>query len=130
MIPCYICGRDASAGWTAGFAPAPDSQKLALCALHDSPERRREVEEDWQKRQIRDLAVYSQVATQKAAPVKMLVTVNFSGGGMLTFTCSAVSPTEYGTLRIEQLDGTLTFLPLQHVKEYSVRPYIPEAGQR
>ena len=123
MIPCYVCGKDASAGWTAGFTPAPDSQKLALCAEHDSAAKRREVEEAWHQKQLHELAAHSLVAEQKASPGKMLATVHFTGGGMLSFTCTAVSPTEQGTLKIEQLDGTLTFLPMQHIKEYSIRPY-------
>lgn len=130
MIPCYVCGKDASAGWTIGFAPAPDSQKLALCPMHDSPDKRKEVERAWGERLAQDLAAYAQVTEHKAAPVKMLATVFFSGGGMLSFTCTAVTPTEHGTLRIEQLDGTQTFLPMQHVREYSVRPFLPdETGQ-
>lgn len=125
MIPCYVCGKDASAGWTTGFAPAPDSQKLALCPEHDTPGRRQEVAEAWKKQQVRELTAFSLVAEQKAAPGKMLATVHFTGGGMLSFTCRAVSPTGHGTLKVEQLDGTLTFLPMQHIREYSLRSYAP-----
>jgi hypothetical protein len=121
MIPCFVCGKDASASWTAGFAPSPDSQKLALCKEHDTPEQRRAVEQAWQEKQTRELAAYSLVAIQKAAHVKKLATVHFTSGGMLSFTCTDIGPTEHGTLRIEQSDGTQTFLPMHQVKEYSVR---------
>ncbi len=123
MIPCHICGTDASTGWITGFVPAPDSQKLALCAGHDTPENRAIVSKVWEERQRSEIAAVSDIARHKAAPDEAnLVTVHFSGGGMLSFTCTSCAPTEQGTLRIEETDGTQTFVPMQHVREYTVRP--------
>jgi hypothetical protein len=123
MIPCYICKKDASAGWTTGFAPAPDSQKLALCAEHDTPENRRKVEAAWRELQEKDLAAYAQVTRQKAAPHIQVASVRFAGGGMLSFTCTSAEPTPQGTLRIEQADGSQTFIPMQHIINYALRPF-------
>ena len=126
MIPCFICGNDASTGWTQGFAPSPDSQKLALCAEHDNPQNRVLAEQAWLKKQKADLAAFTLVARQKASPAVQLASVHFTGGGMLSFTCIDAVPTPQGTLRIEQLDGTQTFIPMQHIREYALRPYIPD----
>ncbi len=125
MILCHICRKDASTGWSKGFAPAPDSQKLALCAEHDTPENRLSVCRAWQAMQEQDLAAFNLLTRHKAAPNILTATVHFSGGGMLTFSCTAVTPTSQGTLRIDQLDGTQTFIPMQHIREYAVHPHIP-----
>jgi hypothetical protein len=45
---------------------------------------------------------------------------------MLSFLCTACTPTAQGTLCIEHPDGERTFIPMQHVREYSLRPYVPE----
>lgn len=123
MIFCYICNKDASAGWATGFIPAPDSQKLALCPEHDTPVNRKLVEMAWNKLLERDLAAFSKVSMQKAAPATLVATVHFTGGGMLSFTCTSIKPTPHGTLQIDLLDGSRTFLPMQHVREYSARPH-------
>jgi hypothetical protein len=123
MIPCYICNSDASAGWTTGFAPAPDSQKLALCPVHDTPENRHKVEAAWRALQEKDMAAYAKLTRQKAAPKTQVATVRFAGGGMLSFTCTSAEPTPQGTLRIEQEDGSQTFIPMRHINNYSLRPY-------
>ncbi|MDL2316113.1 hypothetical protein LJC59_03420 [Desulfovibrio sp. OttesenSCG-928-A18] len=127
MIPCYICGKDASTGWTKGFVPAPDSQKLALCIAHDSPENRLRVEEAWRELRLHDLATMTELARQKAAPERNIVSVHFTGGGMLSFICSGCAPTGHGTLRIEQEDGSHTYIPMRHIREYSLHPYAPDA---
>ena len=136
MIPCYICKKDASTGWTLGFVPAPDSQKLALCSLHDTPENRLSVSEAWKALREADISSFSQVSKQKAAPTERMLVVHFSGGGMLSFNCTAAVPTDQGTLRIDQLDGTQTFSPTQHIREYSThpsafsdRPLLPDAEE-
>lgn len=127
MIPCFICGKDASVGWTKGFTPAPDSQKMALCAEHNTPENRLRVIKAWNAMLRDDLSVLNEIAKHKAsAPGLHMANVQFTGGGMLSFVCTACTPTEQGTLRIEAPDGTLNYIPMQHVREYSVRPYAKE----
>ena len=126
MIPCHICNKDASTGWTLGFVPALDSQKLALCALHDTAENRERVREAWEAMQTAEISSFAQVSQQKAAPAVRMLVVHFSGGGMLSFRCTAVAPTAQGTLRIEQPDGTQTFIPLQHIREYSTHPWFAD----
>lgn len=126
MIPCHICGKDASTGWTKGFSPAPDNQKLALCAEHDTPKNRLLVSRAWRELHERDISAMTAVARHKAAPALQVVSVHFTGGGMLSFTCTACTPTAQGTLRIEDADGKQTYIPMQHIREYTIRPYSKE----
>ncbi|MDR0338677.1 MAG: hypothetical protein LBH65_00190 [Desulfovibrio sp.] len=105
MIPCHVCGKDASTGWTKGFAPAPDSQKLALCAEHNTKENRLAVVKAWQALFLRNIAVMTDIAQRKQAPSLHVATIHFSGGGMLSFTCTSCVPTPQGTLRITSPDG-------------------------
>lgn len=131
MIPCYVCGKDASTGWTKGFVPARDSQKFALCAEHNTPENRLGVAKAWDAMLVRDMAVMADVLAFKAAvPSLQTATVHFTGGGMLTFTCLSCSPTEQGTLCLETAPGARSYIPMQHIREYSIRPYFPEHPER
>jgi len=126
MLSCFICGADASAGWVKGFTPAPDSQKLALCPAHDNEENRLAVAAAWQILLNNDIAGQLAVARYRAKPKLQTATVRFMAGGMLSFLCLSCAPTEQGTLRIEHPDGEQTFIPMQHVREYSLRPSLPE----
>ena len=129
MIPCHICGKDASTGWTRGFIPAPDSQKLALCAEHDTPQNRLIVSRLWRDLNTQEIAAATAVARHKAAPILQVVSVHFAGGGMLSFTCTACAPTGQGTLRIDDADGKQTYIPMQHIREYVVRPHTEPAEE-
>ena len=130
MIPCYVCGKDASTGWTKGFVPAPDSQKLALCPEHNTPDNRLAVVKAWRALLEREAAVLTGIAGFKAAaPSLQTATVHFTGGGMLSFTCLSCSPTAQGTLCIESPDGARNFIPMQHIREYSVRPYAADTAK-
>ena len=130
MIPCYICGKDASTGWTKGFVPAPDSQKLALCPEHNTPENRLAVVKAWRALIEREAAIMTGIAGfRAAAPSLQTATVHFTGGGMLSFTCLSCSPTTQGTLCIESPDGARNFIPMQHIREYSVRPYASDTAE-
>jgi hypothetical protein len=128
VIPCRICGRDASTGRVRGFVPAPDSQKLALCPEHDTEENRAAMERDWRELLEKDLALAVSLAEHKAAPAVYAVTVRFIGGGTLSFTCLSCAPTAQNTLRIAEPDGTQTFIPMRHVRDYAVRTHVCEKG--
>ena len=128
MIPCFICANDASTGWVKGFAPAPDSQKMALCKEHNTPDNRRAVAVSWQEMLRKDITLATRLARPKNKSGQHIVSVHFTGGGMLSFTCLDCRATEHGSLRIEAADGSQTFIPLQHVKEYVLRP-VPEFAQ-
>lgn len=130
MIPCHICGKDASTGWIKGFVPAPDSQKLALCSEHNTRENRLSVVKAWYSRLEQDISSMSTVSRQKAAPFLHTANIHFIGGGMLSFLCTACTPTEQHTLRIDAPDGSRTYIPLQHIREYSVSPHVPEQPQQ
>lgn len=127
MIPCHICGKDASTGWIKGFAPAHDSQKMALCAEHNTQDNRLAVAVAWQNMLRRDIALATSLARQRAESEPQVLSVHFTGGGMLSFTCVDCQATPHGSLRIEAADGSQTFIPLQHVREYVLRPLL-ESG--
>ncbi len=122
MIPCHVCGADASTGWIKGFPPAPDSQKLALCKHHNTAENRALTRADWQKMHTAQIGTVVQVATHKAAPHTQMAIVYFNGGGMASFACISCAPTPQGTLHIDELNGTQTYIPMQHVRNYAVQP--------
>ncbi|MDL2290604.1 hypothetical protein LJC09_00665 [Desulfovibrio sp. OttesenSCG-928-F20] len=129
MIPCHICGKDAATTWVKGFTPAPDSQKMALCAEHNTAQNRQAVAVAWQDRLRGDIEIVTDMARKKAAPGQQLLSVHFSGGGLLSFTCTDCRATENGSLRIEAEDGSLTFIPLLHVREYVLRPLTGDSEQ-
>jgi hypothetical protein len=129
MIPCHICGKDASTGWNAGFTPAPDSQKLALCPRHDTPQNREIVKDAWHEGHKRGISAMTSVARHRASAGLHVVSIHFTGGGMVSFACTACAPTDQGTLRIDDADGKQTYIPVQHIREYTVRPYAAAADE-
>ncbi len=122
MILCRVCGKDASTGWVKGHVPAPDSLKMALCSEHDTPENRAAVTKDWHQAQVRALDRRVKLAAEKTGAVPQTVQVRFSAGGLRSFTCRACFPTEHNTLCLEGLDGARTYIPLDQIREYTVRP--------
>jgi hypothetical protein len=124
MIPCRICGRDASTGRVRGFVPAPDSQKLALCPEHDTAENRAAMELAWRELLEKDAALALSLAGHRAAPHVYAVTVRFVEGGTLSFTCLSCAPTPQHTLCIVEPDGAQTFIPLRHIRDYTLRTHI------
>jgi len=126
MLPCFICGKDASTGWIEGFVPSPDSQKLALCPEHDNAVNRLAVAKAWKEMIRQNITEQMAMAKYKANPIIQTACVRFTAGGMLSFLCTACMPTQQGTLRIDHPDGERTFIPMQQVREYSLRPYVAE----
>ena len=126
MIPCYICGKDASTSYVKGLPPAPDSQKLGLCHLHDNPENRITLQKAWQEMCEGLMKTAMVVAEHKAVPMLYSITVNFIGGGVLSFVGTRCQATPQGTLAVEEQNGETAFIPMQHIREYLVRP-VPTA---
>lgn len=123
MIPCFICGKDASTGWVKGYTPAPDSQKVALCAEHDTVDNRIAAARAWYMQLKSELGMMADAAHRKGEPLQQMATIHFTAGGMVSFPCTACEPTPHGTLCIEAPDGARTYVPMEHIHEYSVRPY-------
>lgn len=135
MIPCMVCGKDASTSWVYGFSPAPDSLKAGLCAAHDTPKNREYVIGRWQRDREREIGIAGEVSLYKAAPNVRKLLVHYLGGGSATFVCTGFQALGHdieggaGSLRIDELDGGQTFIPLAHVKKYTAYPMRPdEAG--
>lgn|GEM_PF-5477798 len=84
------------------------------------------VTDAWEEMIRRDIAGQLAVARYRVNPILQTACVRFTAGGMLSFLCTACTPTAQGTLRIDHPDGEHTFIPMQHVREYSLRPSIPE----
>lgn len=129
MIPCQICGKDASLGWVKGYVPAPDSQKLALCPKHDSPENRKKLLGFWHGFMLDAIHNATQVAAYQAARGQLrLLTLQFTAGGSLSMPCVNVAPTEHGTLKVTGPDGRLSFFPMQHLRRYDLSPLALETA--
>ncbi|MDR3175835.1 MAG: hypothetical protein LBU06_04810 [Desulfovibrio sp.] len=126
MIPCWICGRDASTGWTEGFVPAGDSHKLALCPEHDTEDNRLALEDAWRSLLLRNISTAVSIARYRAAPSLQSVSVHFTAGGTLSFTCLSCFATDHDALCIEAPDGAKTYIPLRHISDYTLRPCLPE----
>ena len=126
MLPCAICGKDAATGWIVGFAPAPDSQKMALCPLHDSPDNRRRILRAWKETIRREMANAARIAAYQAARIPLfLLTIYFSSGGSVSLPSLACEQTDHNTLKVHNQDGSVSFFPMQQVRRYDMAP-LPE----
>ena len=121
MIPCNICGRDSGAHWIAGYPPAPDSQKMALCALHDTPKNRHDLRLAWSdamEKSIETATRNSMYFVTRGAI--FMLSIYYAAGGNLNIPCLDAIATDHNTLRVTALDGSSIFFPMQHIKRYAL----------
>ncbi len=121
MIPCHVCGKEALGGWVIGFPPAPDSQKLGLCRMHNNKENRRIIAEEWQKMFEGAIETENLRASMKAGAQSRLLTIHFIAGGAISMPCSAIKVNEQGSLQVRSGEETL-FFPMAQVRNYSLTP--------
>lgn len=104
---------------------------MALCARHDNANNRDLVSSSWQQFLRKGLAEQIGQAQSRGGNALQQATVRFLAGGMLSFLCTTCEPTPQGTLRIVSAQGESTFIPLQHIREFTVKahgqPSIPDA---
>lgn len=127
MIPCHICGKDSGAHWVTGYIPAPDSQKMALCAEHDTPANRNDIRLAWHKAMVDTI----RTATRNAAyfttrGALFMLSIHYTAGGSLNLPCLEALVTDRNTLKVTAPDGSLSFFPMQHVKRYDLTPMLRE----
>lgn len=122
MLPCQVCGRDAGTGWIEGFPPAPDSQKLALCREHDTPENRKLLRLAWQKMFKSSVDEFNRMEAFRSGDAQNLLTLYFTGGGSIALPCLGVAPAEPDSLKVTGLDGTVSFFPMRQVRRYTLNP--------
>ncbi|SHN55457.1 hypothetical protein [Desulfovibrio litoralis] len=133
MLPCFICGEDASTGWIKGFVPSPDSQKVALCKKHDTPENRKKAIHHWCKLM---LSSFKTVVTVEATRPQnynpqsqaahqaqgRILNIRFISGGVLSLACNKYQTTNNNTLEVTLPDGSMQIFPLQHVRNFELSP--------
>ena len=123
MIPCHICGHDSGAHWVTGYPPAPDSQKMALCMVHDTPKNRQALHMAWQKTMLDSIETASQNAAYFATRGGLfMLSIHYTAGGSLAIPCLNATITDHNTLKVTAPDGTLRFFPMQHINSYDLKP--------
>ena len=127
MVPCSICGKDSGAHWVTGYIPAPDSQKMALCATHDTPENRKKIRAAWYMAMLETIKTTTKNTAYFVTRGSLyIISIHFSAGGSLSLPCVEASVTEQNTLKVTAPDGSLSFFPMQHIKRYDLTPVLPE----
>jgi hypothetical protein len=127
MIPCHICGDDSGAHWVAGFIPAPDSQKMALCSTHDTPENRNDLRLAWHRAMAEIIKTAAQNAAYFATRGALsMLSIHYVSGGSLCLPCLDAVVTDRNTLKVLAPDGSLSFFPMQHIKRYDLSPLLQE----
>ncbi|SBV93924.1 conserved hypothetical protein [uncultured delta proteobacterium] len=123
MIPCHICGKDSGAHWVTGYIPAPDSQKMALCGTHDTPENRNRLRLAWYTAMVEAIRTATQNAAYFATRGALfMLSIHYSAGGSLNLPCLEAAVTDHNTLKVTAPDGSLSFFPMQHIKRYDLTP--------
>lgn len=120
MLPCFVCGQDAGTGWIKGFPPAPDSQKLALCPMHDTPENRNKVTAAWQYMLEGNLAALVQNEAEKAGDQPRSLTLFFVRGSSVTLPVRSFRMTDDNTLLVQNLDGSKQYFPFQQIRYFAI----------
>jgi len=123
MIPCQICGKDSGAHWVTGYVPAPDSQKMALCAVHDTPDNRRDIRVAWYKSMVENIRITTRNTAYLATRgTVFMLSIYYTAGGSLNLPCLDASVTDHNTLKVAAPDGSISFFPMQHIKRYDLTP--------
>ncbi len=125
MIPCHVCGKNAETAWVIGFPPAPDSQKMGLCAEHDNPKSRLQVQNAWQELIYSRIAELNRIEAFRQGGDLQLLSLYFIGGGSISIPCAFFSLTDNNTLKITTHGGELIFFPLAQVRNYALTPLDP-----
>ncbi|UZP68244.1 hypothetical protein N1030_04495 [Desulfovibrio mangrovi] len=121
MVPCFICGKDATGGFIHGFVPAPDSQKVGLCAVHNTLENKKQAILHWILTMKADMVSQNeQNARRIKAPLTYKLTIRYADGGVATIPCLSWEVTEQSTLQITRTDKALSFIPLLHIRQFDV----------
>lgn len=122
MVPCFICGKDATGAFIHGYVASPDGQKVGLCAAHNTTENKKKAILHWIRAQKAGMAMQIQSAEFKnKAPARYNITIRYTDGGIVTHSCLAWDVTDQSTLQITLPDKTLTFIPLQHVRQFDIK---------
>lgn len=128
MIPCHVCGQDIGGGWSIGFPPAPDSQKMGLCRKHDRADMREQVQKAWQELIYQELEENNRNSAYRAGDIPQLLSIYFTGGGSISIPCSSFSllggVAEGKTLRIITPGGESIYFPLGQVRNYALSPLL------
>ncbi len=118
MIPCYICGKDASAGWIAGLPPAPDSQKVGLCRQHDNIPNRADAFQAWQDLLTGEIEMQLENRKLESGGLPFKLVIQFLGGGNVVVPCHSFGVVDGATLETVDTNGERRYFPLQHVRSY------------
>jgi len=123
MIPCHICRHDSETHWVTGYPPAPDSQKMALCKVHDTPENRSALRAAWQQSMLQSIETTTRNTAYFATrSVLFMLSIHYTAGGGLTLPCLDAIITAHNTLKVTAPDGTISFFPMQHIARYNLSP--------
>lgn len=127
MVRCLLCGKDATGAFIHGYAPAPDSQKVGLCAEHNTLENKKKAILYWIRDQKAQISRHNQLVQLQATPPKRFeLSIHYRDGGVVKERCLEWNVTDGSTLQVTRLDKTLAFIPLQHVKRFNVRELEPQ----
>ena len=130
MVKCHICSREVFSGWICGIVPAHDRYKLGLCREHDTPENRAEVQGLWENLMRGEMQSALELSRKSAKPVLRLgVRIHFRDGGVKTLSCAAYDVNQDKDLLVLSEQGELTFYPLQHILDFSVREILVDDPQ-
>ena len=123
MVTCHVCGQNAASGWIYGIPPAPDRQKLGLCPKHDTTDNRRNVRRQWIQLMEEEAGrALTHRPDRDAKPLGHEVEIDFLDGGRRTIQCLQYEVMEGKDLLAISVEGEAVFYPLQHIRNFHVRP--------
>ena len=120
MVPCFVCGKDATGGFIHGYAPEPDGKKVGLCLQHNSTENKKKAILYWIRQQKSDVLRINEInALRMGTAPEQTVTIHFIDGGVANVQCLSWQLVD-GALQLLKPDKSLTFVPLQHIRTFDL----------
>lgn len=121
MIPCHICGQDASTNWVLGLTPSSDCLKTGLCIAHDNEKNRAAATKAWQKFMHDEVAKAIHIhSAGHSHQAYYTLTVRYSDGGSESMSCISHSIFEDMALQVTPPSGATRFYLLRYIKSFEV----------
>lgn len=125
MIPCYICKKDSSGGFSYGLPTTPESMYVGLCPEHNTLENKKAAILHWiESTQASVHAFNEKNMARYAEPVEYTLTVFYIAGGTVSIQCTKWNVPDKATLQISRTTGESTFIPLSHIERFEVVPVL------
>ncbi|MCG8533084.1 MAG: hypothetical protein MI749_20850 [Desulfovibrionales bacterium] len=123
MIPCFICKKDSTGGFTYGLPTSPSSMYVGLCPEHNTLENKKAAILHWIETTQASITFLNDAnMSRHPESAEFDITVYYTAGGVMTVRGLRWDVSDGATLQISTKEKGATFIPLVHIERFGVMP--------